>query len=82
MVMPAVGSEYHDLEKRLREGRMHRVRITYRRIWNGARAIDMACECFFNRHPLLKLSAAVLLVCGFWALAVGFLVGLDSSWSR
>jgi hypothetical protein len=82
MTIPAANREYFQLQHRLREGRMHRVRITYRRIWNGARAIDMACERFFNRHPLLKLSAAVLLVCGFWALAVGFLVGLDSSWSR
>jgi hypothetical protein len=82
VTLPALNHEYYQLQGRLREGRMHHLRITYRRIWNGARAIDSACERFFNRHPWLKLAAAVLLVCGFWALAVGFLVGLDSSWSR
>jgi hypothetical protein len=70
VTLPAVNHEYYQLQGRLREGRMHRVRIAYRRI-----------ELFFQRHPWLELTGQVLLLCAILGWVLLFAAALDPRWS-
>jgi hypothetical protein len=66
-----VDRAYFELEDLLREGRMHHLRITYRRI-----------ELFFQRHPWLELTGQVLLLSSLLVLLCAFLASLPPSGSR